>query len=176
MSDEQPPPRQLNDADFPEPLAHVVRMIERLAEQSAALDAATQRKIERLAEQSAALDAATQQKIERLSEQSAAADAATQKKIEFILEQQAHSETRVDRSETRLVRVERVAKLIVRAGMRARREMRVQDERLAALIGVQERNAEAIARLAESQAHTDRRLDALIDIVREGRNGKGGEK
>lgn len=27
------------------------------------------------------------------------------------------------------------------------------------------------ARLAESQAHTDRRLDALIDIVREGRGG-----
>jgi uncharacterized protein YlxP (DUF503 family) len=29
----------------------------------------------------------------------------------------------------------------------------------------------ALARLAESQAHTDRRLDALIDIVRGERNG-----
>jgi len=34
------------------------------------------------------------------------------------------------------------------------------------------RLAEAHAKLAESQAHTDQRLDALIDIVREGRNGK----
>jgi len=31
---------------------------------------------------------------------------------------------------------------------------------------------EALARLVESQAHTDRRLDALIDIVRRGRNGE----
>ena len=31
---------------------------------------------------------------------------------------------------------------------------------------------EAHTKLAESQAHTDRRLDALIDIVRELRNGK----
>jgi len=34
-------------------------------------------------------------------------------------------------------------------------------------------NADArIAVLAESQAHTDKRLDALIDIVRGGRNGQ----
>jgi uncharacterized protein YdgA (DUF945 family) len=32
--------------------------------------------------------------------------------------------------------------------------------------------AEAHTKLAESQAHADKRLDALIDIVREGRNGK----
>jgi chromosome segregation ATPase len=31
---------------------------------------------------------------------------------------------------------------------------------------------EAQIKLAEAQAHTDQRLDALIDIVREGRNGK----
>jgi hypothetical protein len=30
-----------------------------------------------------------------------------------------------------------------------------------------------MAELAESQTHTDQRLNALIDIVREGRNGKG---
>jgi chromosome segregation ATPase len=34
------------------------------------------------------------------------------------------------------------------------------------------RLAEAHTKLAESQAHTDQRLDALIDIVREFRNGK----
>ncbi|HEY0322349.1 MAG TPA: hypothetical protein VGC66_15435 [Pyrinomonadaceae bacterium] len=32
--------------------------------------------------------------------------------------------------------------------------------------------AEAHTKLAESQSHTDQRLDALIDIVRELRNGK----
>ena len=31
---------------------------------------------------------------------------------------------------------------------------------------------ESIKALIASQAHTDQRLDALIDIVREGRNGK----
>ena len=34
------------------------------------------------------------------------------------------------------------------------------------------RLAEAHTKLAESQAHTDQRLDALIDIVRELRHGK----
>lgn len=34
------------------------------------------------------------------------------------------------------------------------------------------RLVEAQAKLAEAQIHTDQRLDALIDIVREGRNGK----
>jgi hypothetical protein len=31
-------------------------------------------------------------------------------------------------------------------------------------------NEERFARLADSQIHTDQRLDALIDIIREGRN------
>ena len=30
---------------------------------------------------------------------------------------------------------------------------------------------EAQTRLSDSQIHTDQRLDALIDIIREGRNG-----
>ena len=36
----------------------------------------------------------------------------------------------------------------------------------------QVKTEEALTRLAEAQAHTDQRLDALIDIVRELRNGK----
>ena len=36
----------------------------------------------------------------------------------------------------------------------------------------QVRTEESMARLAEAQAHTDQRLDALIDIVRESRNGQ----
>jgi DNA repair exonuclease SbcCD ATPase subunit len=53
------------------------------------------------------------------------------------------------------------------------------ESRIAALADAQIRTDEALVKLieaqtklAESQAHTDRRLDALIDIVREWRNGK----
>jgi hypothetical protein len=56
--------------------------------------------------------------------------------------------------------------------LRARREMRQQDDKITILIDAQLRNEERFAKLAESQAHTDRRLDALIDIIRDGRNGK----
>jgi hypothetical protein len=46
------------------------------------------------------------------------------------------------------------------------------DESLAKLAEAHAKLAEAQAKLAEAQAHTDQRLDALIDIVRESRNGK----
>ena len=82
-------------------------------------------------------------------------------------------------AEERLDRLERIAKLMVRAGLRARREMRQQDDKITFMIDAQIKNEERFAKLAqaqtelaESQTHTDRRLDALIDIVKEGRNGK----
>ena len=81
--------------------------------------------------------------------------------------------------EERLDRLERIAKLLVRAGLRARREMRQQDDKITIMMDAQIKNEERFAKLAqaqtelaESQAHTDQRLDALIDIVRNGRNGK----
>jgi hypothetical protein len=81
--------------------------------------------------------------------------------------------------EERLDRLERIAKLMVRAGLRARREMRYQDDKITIMIDAQIKNEERFAKLAEaqtelasSQKHTDRRLDALIDIIKEGRNGK----
>jgi prefoldin subunit 5 len=40
------------------------------------------------------------------------------------------------------------------------------------LTSKQSRTEEALERLAEAQAHTDRRLDALIDIVQGQRNGQ----
>jgi chromosome segregation ATPase len=43
---------------------------------------------------------------------------------------------------------------------------------LATLVEAQSRSESALARLADAQAHTDQKLNALIDIVREGRNGK----
>ena len=82
-------------------------------------------------------------------------------------------------AEERLDRLERIAKLMVRAGLRARREMRQQDDKITIMIDAQIKNEERFAKLAhvqtelaESQVHTHRRLDALIDIVKEGRNGK----
>jgi pyruvate-formate lyase len=75
-------------------------------------------------------------------------------------------------SEERLDRLERIAKLLVRAGLRGRRQMREQDDKITIMIDAQIKNEDRFAELAESQKQTDRRLDALIDIVREGRNGK----
>jgi hypothetical protein len=69
----------------------------------------------------------------------------------------------------RLDRLERIMKLVVRAGLRERRDTR---DKISALIDAHVRTEEAMARMADAQAHTDKRLDALIDIVREGRNGK----
>ena len=76
--------------------------------------------------------------------------------------------------EQRLDRLERIAKLFVKAGLRARSEFRKQNE---ILLYAQmrneakfEQNEERFARLAESQIHTDQRLDALIDIIQK-RNG-----
>jgi hypothetical protein len=69
----------------------------------------------------------------------------------------------------RLERLERIMKLVVRAGLRERRDTR---DKINALIDAHVRTEEAMARMADAQAHTDKRLDALIGIVREGRNGK----
>jgi D-serine deaminase-like pyridoxal phosphate-dependent protein len=76
------------------------------------------------------------------------------------------------KTEERLDRLERIAKLLVRAGLRARREMRQQDDKITIMMDAQLKNEERFAELAASQKHTDRRLDALIEIIKEGRNGK----
>ena len=79
------------------------------------------------------------------------------------------------KSEERLDRLERIARLLVRAGLRARQ----QDDKITIMIDAQIKNEERFAKLAqaqtelaESQTHTDRRLDALIEILKESRNGK----
>jgi hypothetical protein len=80
--------------------------------------------------------------------------------------------------EQRLDRLERIAKLFARAGVRVRRESREHDNKINQLVDLQIRNEERqkhneerFAKLTESQANTDRRLDALIDTIRDGRNG-----
>lgn len=67
-----------------------------------------------------------------------------------------------EKAEHRLDRYERIMKLMIKAGRRERRTRSRADERL----------TNALAELAGSQAHTDSRLDALVDIVRQRLNGR----
>jgi len=66
-----------------------------------------------------------------------------------------------EKAEHRLDRYERIMKLMIGAGRRERRTRSQADERL----------TNALAELADSQAHTNIRLDALVDIVRQRLNG-----
>ena len=92
-------------------------------------------------------------------------------------------------SEQGLDRVERVLKLFVSAGFRARRDVHEIDEKLNILISNQIRSderfeekfkrlteaqanlAEAQARLDDAQTLSDRKLAELIDTIRKDRNG-----
>ena len=71
-------------------------------------------------------------------------------------------------SEQRLDRLERVAKLMVKAGLRARRQIREYDEKILILIDAQIKTEAAFARLAEAQTDTDRAFKAFIDRTRGG--------
>ncbi|HKP45886.1 MAG TPA: hypothetical protein VJT50_04740 [Pyrinomonadaceae bacterium] len=96
--------------------------------------------------------------------------------IEKLLESQRTAEHRMELTERllecdqyRLDRDERILKLMIRAG---RRERSIR-------VGADESLAIALADLAEAQkrteasiVHTDKRLDALIDIVRDNKNGR----
>src|SRR6266496_4388016 len=77
--------------------------------------------------------------------------------------------------EERLDRLERITKLMVKAGLRARQQMREQDQKIGILIDAQLKNEERFGKLVEAQTrlidpqtHTDQRLDALIDIIQKG--------
>ena len=92
-----------------------------------------------------------------------------QRAIDFIVEQEAKHSVQLDklieshrRAEHRFDRDERILKLMIRAGRRERQARSEADERL----------ARALAELAESQKHSDRKLDALVDIVRQQHNGR----
>jgi hypothetical protein len=80
----------------------------------------------------------------------------------------ALTEHRLDRDEYRLDRDERILKLMLKAGRRERQTRSEADERLTnALADL----AQAQKRTQDSIAHTDSKLDALVDIVRHQRNG-----
>jgi hypothetical protein len=80
--------------------------------------------------------------------------------------------------EQRFDRLERIVKLMIKAGFRARNQIREQGEKINMIIDLQveyqERfvaNEQRFALLAEAQTDSDRRLDALIDVVRRDETG-----
>ena len=75
-------------------------------------------------------------------------------------------------SEQRIDRLERIVKLFTKAGRRVRRELRENESKINYLIDlqmrneeIQRRNDERFASLAESQTHTDARINTLIDSI-----------
>jgi hypothetical protein len=109
-----------------------------------------------------------------------------ERKMEFIVETLARVAANEEKHEIRLARLERIAKLFVRAGRRERRVRSEADENLTTNMSELANNmselATAMTRLAETQrrteesvAHTDARLDALIDIVRQQQNGRSNQ-
>ena len=93
-------------------------------------------------------------------------DEERQRQMDFILDQQAQFAADMQQANQRLGRLERVVKLAVRAGVRTRRDVRTP---LAVLVDAQVQTQAALQQMAAAQTHTDQRLDALIDVVREGR-------
>ena len=66
-------------------------------------------------------------------------------------------------NEERLDRLERIARLLVRAGLRARREMRQQDDKITIMMDAQIKNEDRFAALAKSQAEQNAKITMLID-------------
>src|SRR5258705_13454680 len=92
--------------------------------------------------------------------------------MEFIIEQQAQFATNIQRLQEerirdnpRLTRLEESFQLLVQLAQ-------TTDTRLDRLESTTHTLESNMAALAAAQTHTDERLSALIDIVRENRNGK----
>src|SRR2546423_9143975 len=103
-------------------------------------------------------------------------------------------------TEQRLERIERIAKLFFRAGLRERRNRQYLDEKINIIVNYQIQNEERFAKneerfakneerfakneerfakltetvnqLAEAQTGTDRRLNSIIELIERDRNGK----
>jgi hypothetical protein len=95
-------------------------------------------------------------------------------KMEFIVNQQAQFSANIQAHEERLTRLENIVTRLATVTLEGQ-------EKLTALTTAQIKTEEAIIKLAESQAqlvesqaHTDKRLDILIDIVREERERRNG--
>jgi chromosome segregation ATPase len=102
-----------------------------------------------------------------------------QRTMEFIVEQQAQFATNFQRAEEerirdqpRLARLEESFQRLVELCQIIDARLDTTDERLDRLESHESALEENMSRLAAAQAHADERLSALIDIVREDRNGK----
>jgi len=103
-----------------------------------------------------------------------------ERKMEFIVETLARVAANDEKHDRSLARLERIAKAMVRAGVRERKARTEGDEHLKQVMTEgDERLKQAMAELAtaqkrteESIAHTDKHLDALIEIVRQQQNGR----
>jgi hypothetical protein len=103
-------------------------------------------------------------------------DQERQRAMDFIVAQQAKNSVEIERlnelhskAEHRFDREERILKLMIRAGRRERRTRSEADNRLTNALA---ELAEAQKRTEASIAHTDGKLDALVDIVRQTLNGR----
>jgi hypothetical protein len=102
-----------------------------------------------------------------------------QKTMEFIFEQQAQFAVNIQRLQEeqlrerpRLTRLEDSFQLLVELAEGSDTRMDATDNHLSTLAANMVKLEANMATLAESQAHSDARLSALIDIVREDRNGR----
>lgn len=106
-----------------------------------------------------------------------------QKRVEFIIEQQAQFAANQQRVEERVTKVEDLLGRLIVVTTAGFKEL---TEKVSVVIDAQIRTEENVSGLAEkvaglarrmtelavSQEHTDQRLNAMIDIIHEGRNGQ----
>ena len=92
-----------------------------------------------------------------------------QSTMEFILEQQAQFASRIGKDEARLARLEDAFVTLVELARIADERQDKTDESAVAfnerLDTMMSLTDSKLAELADAQAHTDRRLNALIDVV-----------
>jgi uncharacterized protein YciW len=91
--------------------------------------------------------------------------------MEFIVNQQAQFAANVQAHDERMTRLENIVTRLAEATVTG--VERLTNSHLK-LEEAQRKTGEAFKLLAESQAHTDKRLRALIDIVREDRKRRNG--
>lgn len=102
-----------------------------------------------------------------------------QKTMEFILEQQAQFAANIQRLQEermrdtpRLARLEESFQLLVQLAQATDTRLDIVDSNVSGLHSNMAALESNMVALAAAQAHSEQRLSALIDIVREGRNGK----
>lgn len=86
-------------------------------------------------------------------------DEERQKTVDFILEQQAQFAVNIEALRESQARTDAAVGALASQVQNIARQ--------------QEHINEVVAVIAEAQQHTDERLNALIDVVQQGRNGKG---